>query len=50
MMKEKAIRSDCAIKIRADVLEASRDDVHDKNEPGGVRRWLGSYEAIRRVR
>ena len=33
-MKGTVVRADCIVKIRADVIEAGRNESHDRNEPG----------------
>ena len=47
-MNGTVVRADCIVKIHADVIEAGRDEFHDRNEPGkGAGGALGHVEPFR---
>ena len=35
MSDGRVVRSDCVIEVYSDVIEAARDEPHDRDEPGG---------------
>ena len=45
VMNGTTVRADCIVKIHADVIEAGRDESHDRDEPGrGADGALGHTE------